>query len=171
MCNTENFVPVVVPRLSSSSSGYSRSSTGKPKRSSQIQKTKSEKKGNSQATSSRLRDLREWLEEFTDNLEDTEMPAPAHISHDSDSERPAKVAPRKHSICTHFPRDNSCEICKQTKITRAPCRRRTGGAVPRAENFGDLITADHKVLNEGCESRDNHQRTQWIQSYPCKTKT
>ena len=29
--------------------------------------------------------------------------------------------------------------------------------VPRAENFGDLITADHKVLSEGCQSRDNHR--------------
>ena len=27
--------------------------------------------------------------------------------------------------------------------------------VPRAENFGDLITADHKVLSEVCESRNN----------------
>ena len=44
-----------------------------------------------------------------------------------------------------------------TKITTAPCRRRIGGAVPRAENFGDLITADHKVLSEGCGSRDNHR--------------
>ena len=52
-------------------------------------------------------------------------------------------------------------------------------AAPRAEKFGDLITADHKILNEGCESRDNHRyavvvqelATQWIQSYPCKTKT
>ena len=52
-------------------------------------------------------------------------------------------------------------------------------AVPRAENFGDLITADHKVLSENCESRNNHRHaivvqglaTQWIQSYPCKTKT
>ena len=34
------------------------------------------------------------------------------------------------------------------QITRAPCRRRNGGAVPRAENFGDLITADQKVLSE-----------------------
>ena len=42
-----------------------------------------------------------------------------------------------------------------------------------------MITADHKVLSEGCESRNNHRRavvvqdlaTQWIQSYPCKTKT
>ena len=45
--------------------------------------------------------------------------------------------------------------------------------------FGDLITADHKVLSEGCEFRNNHRyaivvqdlATQWIQSYPCKTKT
>ena len=36
----------------------------------------------------------------------------------------------------------------EKKITRAPCRRRNGGAVPRAENLGDSITVDHKVLNE-----------------------
>ena len=55
----------------------------------------------------------------------------------------------KRSVYTHFPKERNCEICQRTKITRAPCRRRIGGAVPRAENFGDLITADHKVLNEG----------------------
>ena len=68
---------------------------------------------------------------------------------------------------------------QRTKITRAPCRRRIGGVVPRAENLGDMITADHKVLSEGCESRNNHRyevvvqdmATQWIQAYPCKTKT
>ena len=46
-------------------------------------------------------------------------------------------------------------------------------------NFCDLITADHKVLSEGCQSRNNHRyavvvqdlATQWIQWYPCKTKT
>ena len=58
----------------------------------------------------------------------------------------------KHSVYTHFPKDRNCEICKRTKITRAPCRRRNGGAVPRAENFGDLITGYHKVLSENCES-------------------
>ena len=63
----------------------------------------------------------------------------------------------KHSVYTHFPQDRNCEICKRTKITRAPCRRRNGGAVPRAENFGDLITANHKVLSESCESRNNHR--------------
>ena len=29
--------------------------------------------------------------------------------------------------------------------------------MPRAENFGDLITADHKVLSEESESRNNHR--------------
>ena len=85
----------------------------------------------------------------------------------------------KHSACTHFPKDRNCEICKRTKITRAPCRRRNGEAVPRAEKFGDLITADHKVLSDNCESRNNHRyavvvqdpATQWIQAYPCKNKT
>ena len=85
----------------------------------------------------------------------------------------------KHSVYTHFPKDQNCEICQRTKITRAPCRRRNGGAVPRAENFGDLITTNHKVLSDNCESRNNHRcaivvqdlATLWIQSYACKTKT
>ena len=47
-----------------------------------------------------------------------------------------------HSVYSHVPKDRNCEICQRTKITRAPCRRRIGGAVLRAENFGDLITAE-----------------------------
>ena len=42
-----------------------------------------------------------------------------------------------------------------------------------------VITADHRVLGEGCESRHNHRyavvvqdlATQWIPSYQCKKKT
>ena len=79
---------------------------------------------------------------------------------------------------THFPKDPNCEICQRTKITRAPCRRHNGGAVPRAENFGDLITADHKDLSESCESRNNHRyaivvqdlSTQWIQVISVQNK-
>ena len=45
--------------------------------------------------------------------------------------------------------------------------------------FGDLITNYQKILGGVCESRNNHRHavvvqdlaTQWIQSYPCKTKT
>ena len=68
---------------------------------------------------------------------------------------------------------------KRTKITSAPCRIRTDNQVPRAEKFGDLITTDHKVLSEDCESRNNHRyavvvqdlATRRLQSYPCKTKS
>ena len=93
----------------------------------------------------------------------------------------AKVNPGsgKHSIYTHFPKNPNGDICLKMKITSACCRRRIGTVVPRAEHFGDLITADHKVLSKGSESRDNHRyavvvkdlATQWLQSYPCKTKT
>ena len=63
-------------------------------------------------------------------------------------------------------------------MTTAPCRRRNGDAVLRVENFGDLITADHIFINEGCESRNNHPyavvvqdfATQWSPSNQCKTK-
>ena len=54
-----------------------------------------------------------------------------------------------------------------------------GGVELRAENVDGLITADHKIVSEGCESQNNHRcavvvqdlATQWIQAYPCKTKT
>ena len=73
----------------------------------------------------------------------------------------------KHIVYTHFPKDRNCEICQRTKITRAPCRRRIGGAVLRAENFGKLITADHKVLSEGCVNLETTIDVQsWCRSWP-----
>ena len=93
----------------------------------------------------------------------------------------AKVEPGsgKHSVCTHFPKDPNCDFCLTTKITRASCRRRAGTIVPRAEHFGDLITADHRILGEESELRNNHRyavvaedsATQWFQSHPCKSKS
>ena len=132
----------------------------------------------------RSRTAREWLQEFRENLVDDRVPehrdSHANSSHESSLEpTPARSADLgKHSVYTHFPKDRNCEICQRTKITRAPCRRRIGGVVPRAENSGDSTTADHKVLNEEGESRNNHRydvvvqdlATQWIQSYPCKNK-
>ena len=63
--------------------------------------------------------------------------------------------------------------------SQGPVQKTHGRVVPRAENVGDLITADHKVLSGSCESRNNHRyavvvqdlATQLMQSYPCKTKT
>ena len=46
---------------------------------------------------------------------------------------------------------------KHSVFTRASCRRRADAVMPRAEHVGDLITADHKVLSEASESRNNHR--------------
>ena len=108
-------------------------------------------------------EIPEWLQEFRENLVDDQMLE--HGDSHASSSHVVSLEPTfkrredvcKHSVYTHFPRDRNCEICQRTKITRAPCRRRNGGAVPRAENFGDLITADHKVLSDNCESRKNHR--------------
>ena len=130
-------------------------------------------------------DKPEWLQEFRENLVEDRVPghrdSHASSSHKSSLEpTPARSADSgKHSVFSHFPKDRNCEICQRTTITRAPCRRRKGEAVPRAANLGDLITADHKVLRDTCESRKNRRfvvvvqdpATQWIQSYACKTKT
>ena len=238
ICNAENFVPIVVPGLSSSSSASSSTlrtpmkqkshpssssssspssptvgeipvrgregtpdsdispvsmselvddRSGKPE---EIQANKIPKPNKKETTIERGNPcgdswIPEWLQEFRENLVDDEIPLQGG-SHASSSHEVSIVPTTKrredlgkHSVYTHFPKDRNCEICKRTKITRAPCRRRKGEAVPRADNFGDLITADHKVLSDNCESRNNHRyavvvqdsATQWIQAYPCKNKT
>ena len=138
-------------------------------------------------------ELPDWLQEFKENLVDESTSTeprrnPEHgyrdtasYSHELPMEPRTKVEPGsgKHSVYTHFPKDPHCDICLKTKRTRASCRRRAGTVVPRAEHFGDLITADHEVRSEGCESLNNHRyavvvqdlATQWLQSYPCKTKS
>ena len=130
-------------------------------------------------------EIPEWLQEFRENVVDDEIPvhgdSHASSSHEISLEPTFKRREDlcKHSVETHVPKDRNGEICQRTNITRAPCRRRNGEAVPRAVNFGDLITADHKVLSDNCESRNNHRcavmvqdlDTQWIHAYPYKTKT
>ena len=129
-------------------------------------------------------DIPELQQEFRENLVDDRVPerrdSHASSSHELYLEPTStrRVDLGKHSVKTHFPKDRNCEICERTKITRAPCRRRNGEAVPRAVNFGDLITADHKVPSDNFESRNNHRysvvvqdwASQWIQAYPCKNK-
>ena len=130
-------------------------------------------------------EIPEWLQEFREYLVDDEIPvlgdSHASSSHEASLEPTFKRREDlgEHDVHAHFPQDRNCEICKRTNITRAPCRRRSGGAVLRAEKFGDLTTADHKVISDNCESRNNLRyavvvqdlATQWIQAYPCKTKT
>ena len=125
----------------------------------------------------------EWLQELKENHVDERVTehreSHASSSHELSLEPQRWVVAGNHSVYTHFPKDRNCEICQRTKMTRAPCRRRTGEVVPRAENFGVLITADHQIHGEGCESTNDHRlavvvqdsATQWIQSYSCKPKT
>ena len=238
ICNTGNFVPIVVPGLSSSSSTPSSSSrthikqeshsfsssssspssptvgkmsvreredasnidispvpvselvddkTGEPE---EIQANKTQTPNKKETTIERENlcddpEIPAWLQEFKENLVDDEIllqeNSHASSSHEASLEPTTKRRENlgKHNVHIHFPKNKNCEICKRTKITRAPCRRRNGEAVPRAVNFGDLITADHKVLSDNCEFRNNHRyaavvqdlATQWIQAYPCKNKT
>ena len=83
-------------------------------------------------------EIPEWLQEFRENLVDE------RVSEYRDS----------HASSSHEP---SLELQQRTKITRAPYRRRIGEVVLRAQIFDGLIAADHKVLSEGYESRNNHR--------------
>ena len=115
-------------------------------------------------------EIPEWLQEFSENLVDDRVPerrgSHASSSHEASLEPMFKRREDlgKHSVKTHFPKDRNCEICQRTKITRAPCRRRNSGAVPRAANCGDLITADHKVLSDNCESRKITDTQSWCRT-------
>ena len=153
LCKTENVLLMVVPGLSSNcgtsasptSPSQDSSSTPSSTPSSPASERSDElapgncscdpSRDQSSISDDRLRDLPEWLEEFTENLGDTEVRAHAHISHDSDSDRPTKVASKKHYIFTQFPKDRNCEVCWRTKMTRAPCRRRTGETPLLAESL------------------------------------
>ena len=79
-------------------------------------------------------EILEWLQEFRENLVDDEIPEHGD-SHASSSHEASFEDLCKHSVYTHFPKDRNCEIRKRTQITRAPCRRRIGRVVPRAEIF------------------------------------
>ena len=131
-------------------------------------------------------EIPEWLQEFREILVDDEIPerrdSHASSSHEVSSEPTAKRREDvgKHSVHTHFPKD--CEIARSVRgpNLQGP-RAEDAMAKPYLElstTSGDLITADHKVLRDNCESRNNHRHavvvqylaTQWIQAYPCKTK-
>ena len=186
ICNTENFVPIVVPGLSSSSSASSSTSrtpmkqeshssssssspssptvdeipvreredapdsdispvpvselvddrSGKPE---EIQANKTPKINKKKTTIERGNpcgdsEIPEWLQEFREILVDDEIPLQggSHASSFHEASLEPTIRRRedlgKHNVHTHFPKDRNCEICKWTKIARAPCRRRNGEA-------------------------------------------
>ena len=116
-----------------------------------------------------LHDLPDWLQDFRETLfierspsEPRGNPEPGYrdtssSSHELPMESRAKVEP------------GSGKRLLAEDVLIQSCTER--------ENFGVSITADHKALGEGCESRHHHrnavvvQDLATIQSYPCKTKT
>ena len=100
----------------------------------------------------------EWLQNVKENLVDTNVQPHQHSpssSHDLHEQQWYRAG--KHSIYTHFPKDRNDDICLRTKIPKASCRRRAGTVVPRPETIGDITIADHKIVSEGCKSRNSHR--------------
>ena len=68
---------------------------------------------------------------------------------------------RSHNVLNHCPKDPNCEVFKKTKTTRAKCRirpkQRVDG-IALSTKFGDLITANHKILKVENESRRGHKK-------------
>ena len=102
-------------------------------------------------------------------------------SHEFPMEPRAKVepGPGKYCIKTHIPKDRNLRQLLENENYEGFLQKTYWYSRAQSGKIGDRITADHKVLSEGCESRNNHRyavvvqdlATQWIQSYPCKTKT
>ena len=150
-CTMDNFVPLVVPGLSSSPSSSTistsrtkgqSSSSGESEKPSDPVTARSDKPtcGRSMQTDPEKRasgnrgsankdemdkedptqGIPDWLQPFTDNLEDLETHVPAHSSERENSESEggaAKVVTnRKHSIYTHFPTDRNRDVYLRTKL-------------------------------------------------------
>ena len=157
-CKCDNFVPIVIPGLSKKI----HLTSSEEESAESIKELTPDEQETTLASRSRLQDLPEWVKEFKENLVE-----PKPTSSDSDSRDPPEP-PRpdplpsakpngKHNLFTHFPKDRNCEICKRTKITRAACRRFSKSHLLRAINFGDVLTADHKIPNEDGESRNQSE--------------
>ena len=71
----------------------------------------------------------EWLQEFSENLVDDEIPlqggSHASSSHEASLEPTTKRREDlgKHNFHTHFPKDRNCEICQRTKIYKSPVQK------------------------------------------------
>ena len=111
-------------------------------------------------------ELLERLQPITEGLTrgssaDVAIPPPAILpfAH-APVERTSNKAGGKHNFSFISAKTQNCEVCRRTKDTRPPCRRNPDDRADRvkiAERFGDVITADHKVVSEEQESRLHHR--------------
>ena len=155
-CNTENFVPVVVLGLSTSSSSSFPSWTSKTPSRQEIDHPTSSSSSSTSPTMTVSSDRETRAGEDLCGID----PYPVSVSSE------------------HVERQERRDLLTNQANPKSKTKEKRRSR-PRAANFGDLIRADHKVLSEGCESRNNHRyavvvqdlATQWIQAYPCKNKT
>ena len=76
---------------------------------------------------------------------------------------------RKQSIYTHFPEDRNCDVCFEDQNYEVSMQKTPTGIYSASRNIRDLITADHKVLNEECESRKTITDTlSWFKILPLR---
>ena len=130
-------------------------------------------------------DVPEWLQEFRENLVDDRVPehrdSHASSSHESSLEpTPARSADLgKHSVYTT---SRKTEIARSARGPKLQGRRAEDALVESylVQKFQVICLQQiTKFSVKGCKSRNNHRyavvvqdlATQWIQWYPCKTKT
>ena len=127
----------------------------------------------------RLRDLPAWFQEFTRSRRYRSACNRTHFCMTQIRNVQRKWHQRSTVFLLTFRKTKISEVCLRTKMTRALCRNRTGDQVLWADTFGDMITADHKVLNEGGDSGNNHRYsvtvqdlgTRWVESGSWNTQT
>ena len=157
---------------------------GNPLHESTETENKNKNERREEAQSDLLHDLPDWVQEFRENLVDERSSSElwgnpelgyrdtSSSSHELPMESRAVVVPHALSEgpkLRYLLEDENNECILHVLVQ----------SCPKAETFGDLITADHKILSKGSESRDNHRdavvvqdlATEWLRSYPCKTKT
>ena len=156
---------------------------GKPSRGSAETGNTSKNEDDEELRSELLQDVPEWLQDFKKSWwirmfnHINTLPALLMNYQRSREQKWYRARASTVSVLT-FRRTQIAISAWRQKLTRASCRRRAGTVVPRAENVCDLTTADQKLLSEGCQSQNNHRyavvvqdlATQWLQSYPWKTK-
>ena len=72
----------------------------------------------------------------------------------------------EHNVFTHFPYDPTCEVCRSCRTHKAYCSQKcepAPDALPEPKEFGDAITADHKILNDDTASSEGDKAACIIQ--------
>ena len=148
-CNTANFVPFVIPGLPTSSSSSS-SPTSPASSSLEAVTTEHPASTRSKSVSDEVRgdssrDLSRWLEEFKGNLLDESVPEHRDASSSSSG---LLSEPRAKLVRVSTAEGPKLRYLLENQKLRGLHAECIGTVVPRADFFGDLTTAGHKVLSE-----------------------